>query len=42
MFAWYRHKKGAIQGGLFVGVMFFGIFVARILIEYIKIDQVDF
>lgn len=42
MFLWYRKSKGAIQGGLFVGVMFLVIFVARFFIEYIKIDQVEF
>lgn len=42
MIMWYRHKKGAIQGGLFVGVMFLVIFVARFLIEFIKNTQVDF
>lgn len=42
MVLWYRRSKGAIQGGLFVGVMFLVIFVARFFIEFIKIDQVEF
>jgi phosphatidylglycerol---prolipoprotein diacylglyceryl transferase len=42
MVLWYRHKKGAIQGGLFVGVMFLVIFVARFFIEFIKNTQVGF
>lgn len=42
MIMWYRYKKGAIQGGLFVGVMFLVIFVARFFIEFIKNTQVDF
>lgn len=42
MILWYRHKKGEIKGGLFVGVMFIVIFGARFFIEFIKNNQVDF
>lgn len=40
MVLWYRNRKGAIQGGLFVGVMLIVIFVSRFFIEYIKNVQV--
>lgn len=42
MVIWYRMQKGHIKGGLFVGVMFLVIFVARFFIEFIKNNQVDF
>lgn len=42
MVLWYRYKKGQILGGLFVGVMFLVIFIARFFIEFIKNTQVDF
>lgn len=42
MVLWYKKKKGAVEGGLFVGVMLLVIFVARFFIEFIKNNQVDF